>query len=61
MPAPAPPVTQANEAVSQAEADVARAGLTQKTIAGTMLAGDTLGVGAAGRPNPVTSYKRKLG
>lgn len=43
VPLPAPPVTQDNAAVLQAEHDVAQRALAQKSIRRTVIAGDTGG------------------
>ncbi len=48
VPMPSPPVTQNNEAVVQAEHDLARAGLAKKSIKNTVFAGDTGGYGSTG-------------
>ena len=63
----APPVTSTNQAVVQAEQDMARSNLMKKTVHKTMLAGDTggytMGQATAGQPSQAatTGYKGKLG
>jgi hypothetical protein len=66
VPTPAPPVTDTNQAVQQAEQDVAQSNLIKKSVKKTIMAGDTGGympgaVNVAGQPNPTTGYKQKLG
>ena len=67
VPLPAPPVTSTNQAVVQAEQDMARSNLMKKTVQKTMLAGDTggytMGQATAGQPSQAatTGYKGKLG
>lgn len=50
VPLPAPPVTQNNAAVLQAEHDYAQQNLLKKSIKGTMIAGDTGGYQPAKPP-----------
>ncbi len=47
---PAPPVTKDNQAVIQAEHDLAREALGKKSIKRTIFAGDTGGYGGTGAP-----------
>ena len=46
VPLPAPPVTQNNPAVIQAQHDIAQANLLKKSVKKTIFAGDTGGFGA---------------
>jgi len=66
VPTPAPPVTADDPAVVQAEQDLAQQNLIKKSVAKTILAGDTGGyqpgaANAAGHAQSPTSYKAKLG
>lgn len=66
VPTPAPPVTSDNPAVIQAEMDLAQQNLIKKSVAKTILAGDTGGyqpgaANAAGQAQSPTSYKARLG
>ena len=66
VPTPAPPVTADNPAVIQAEQDLAQQNLIKKSVAKTILAGDTGGyqpgaANAAGQAQSPTSYKARLG
>jgi hypothetical protein len=66
VPTPAPPVTDTNKAVLQAQQDVAQQNLLQKSVKNTILAGDTGGFvpgakNVAGEASPITAYKTKLG
>lgn len=54
VPLPAPPVTRDNEAVVQAEHDLARANLAKKSIKKTIFAGDTGGFQPTGPAKPAT-------
>ena len=66
VPTPAPPVTADNPAVIQAEQDLAQQNLIKKSVAKTILAGDTGGyqpgaANAAGQAQSPTSYRARLG
>ena len=66
VPTPAPPVTADDPAVIQAEQDLAQQNLIKKSVAKTILAGDTGGYNpmaqnVAGQPGATTSYRSKLG
>lgn len=64
VPTPAPPVTADDPAVLQAEHDFANQQMLKKSVAKTMLAGDTGGF-KPGNPNvagqPSTGFRGKLG
>lgn len=56
VPLPAPPVTQDNQAVVQAQHDLSQANLLKKSVKKTIFAGDTGGYGA---PGQVGTYLKK--
>lgn len=62
VPLPAPPVTENNQAVVQAEHDIAQANLLKKTVKKTIFAGDTGGwspQNPMGNAQPQGGYKVK--
>lgn len=65
VPAPSPPATADDPAVLAAEMDLARQNLLKKSIAGTIVAGDTPynpnTSNPAGATSPTTSFKTRLG
>ena len=64
VPTPAPPVTQNNAAVLQAEHDMAQQNLLKKSVKNTIMAGDTGGWtpgNPQGQAGAAAGYKAKLG